>query len=329
MTLYLRKAIATLLAACLLASVAAARNVDGFEVEHIVVKGETLRSIAARYEVGSRELKRWNKIRGTRLKPGQRLTVYSQVPVRPRRILEHLVKRGDTPIKIAKKYDTTVKELKRVNGWGRRMRLVPGKAIKVEVEGPENPSVAKGIPQGGRLVNGEKLPDGPGYVVRSGANAYGTNETITLLMTVLPKVKRKWKNAPDVLVGDLSREHGGRFPPHRSHQNGLDVDIGYYHDVRPAPDYFRSATADTIDAEKTWFLLKAFIDTGMVDYIFVDYGLQKPLYEHAKKTGLSARKLEEYFQYPRGMGRTEGLIRHTPSHKNHFHIRFLSRDANS
>ena len=67
----------------------------------------------------------------------------------------------------------------------------------------------------------------------------------------------------------------------------------------------------------------------MVDYIFVDYGLQKPLYEHAKKAGMSARKLEEYFQYPRGMGRTEGLIRHTPSHKNHFHIRFLSRDANS
>ena len=69
-------------------------------------------------------------------------------------------------------------------------------------------------------------------------------------------------------------------------------------------------------------MLKTFIDTGQVDYIFVDYSLQKPLYEYARKKGAKKKWLKEVFQYPRSKGQTKGIIRHSPSHKNHFHIRF-------
>ncbi len=316
------------LVASLLASTAFAN--EGFEVWHSVQKGDTLGALAKRYEVKPRDIKRWNRIRGTRLKPGHKLHIWSQVAIRPTRIIEHTLRRGDTLTRLSKQYRTSPEKLKRLNGWRRRPRLVVGNVVKVEVQGPENPSVTRGAPQSGRLVNGEKLPDGPGYQVRVQGNAYGTNDTVTLLMTCLPKVKKKWKNAPEILVGDLSREHGGRFPPHRSHQNGLDVDISYFHNVRPAPDYFREATPGTLDAEKTWFLLKTFIDTGRVDYIFVDYSLQKALYDEAKKRGAKAKQLDQWFQYPNGKGMGEGLIRHSPSHKNHFHIRFIhDQDAAS
>ena len=69
-------------------------------------------------------------------------------------------------------------------------------------------------------------------------------------------------------------------------------------------------------------MLHAFLETDAIEYMFVDYRLQGLLYKHARLKGYSKRKLKETFQYPRGRGRTKGIIRHSPSHKNHIHIRF-------
>ncbi len=69
-------------------------------------------------------------------------------------------------------------------------------------------------------------------------------------------------------------------------------------------------------------MIKAFTDTDDVVYVFMDYGLQKLLYEYAKEQGVSEDTLDELFQYPRGRGRTHGIIRHWKGHVNHFHVRF-------
>ena len=73
----------------------------------------------------------------------------------------------------------------------------------------------------------------------------------------------------------------------------------------------------------TWaFFNKAFVDTEDVRAVFLDYNLQKLLYEHARKQKVSESTLDVLFQYPRGKGRNYGIIRHWKGHKDHFHVRF-------
>ena len=68
--------------------------------------------------------------------------------------------------------------------------------------------------------------------------------------------------------------------------------------------------------------MEEFLKTGQCRYIFLDYEVQKQLYEHAKKRGVPESRLDEYLQYPRGKRRNYGIIRHWRSHKGHIHVRF-------
>ena len=47
-------------------------------------------------------------------------------------------------------------------------------------------------------------------------------------------------------VGDLSRRRGGFFPPHVSHQNGRDADIGFYLRKGHNTKYLKYATPRTL-----------------------------------------------------------------------------------
>ena len=128
---------------------------------------------------------------------------------------------------------------------------------------------------------------------------------------------------PKVHVGDISKKGGGPMPPHSSHQLGRDVDVGYVLEGKLADEArFKKATEDNLDVARTWRLIKSFIDTEQVVYVFVDYKLQQPLYEHAKARGASEELLDELFQYPRGRRRSHGIIRHWKGHDDHFHVRF-------
>jgi len=65
-----------------------------------------------------------------------------------------------------------------------------------------------------------------------------------------------------------------------------------------------------------------------VEYIFVDYRLQKRLYEYARDTvKLSKGVLLRTFSYPRGRGARVGIIRHLKGHRDHMHVRFHSPKA--
>ena len=61
----------------------------------------------------------------------------------------------------------------------------------------------------------------------------GSDRLVRLVLAVAGTFRREHPDAPRLLVGDLSRPHGGDFGPrfgglgHVSHQNGLDVDIYY------------------------------------------------------------------------------------------------------
>jgi hypothetical protein len=100
-----------------------------------------------------------------------------------------------------------------------------------------------GLPYAGRLVNGVQLPDrGRDFetwdpaLKRSpnrGWRRWGSDRLVAIVLRVIRAYRTEHPLAPPVLIGDLSRRHGGNFGRrfgglgHASHQNGLDVDVYY------------------------------------------------------------------------------------------------------
>ena len=98
-----------------------------------------------------------------------------------------------------------------------------------------------GLPYAGRLENGVQLPAfGKDFVTAnplgSGYNPafrrWGSERLVRLILRVTAQYHRLHPKAPRVVIGDMSLQHGGPFVGygglgHKSHQNGLDVDIPY------------------------------------------------------------------------------------------------------
>ena len=173
------------------------------------------------------------------------------------------------------------------------------------------------------MDDGVQLQPGPGYVVKRPAHAWGTPRTIAAIQAAVRRYTAEGLGGPAVHVGDVSRETGGPFPPHLSHQDGRDVDVGYVLRGESADvTRFVTATHGRLDVVRSWALLRAFLSTERVRYVFVDYGLQRLLYEHARAQGEDPERLQALFQYPRGSAASHGVIRHWRGHANHFHVRF-------
>jgi penicillin-insensitive murein endopeptidase len=173
---------------------------------------------------------------------------------------------------------------------------------------------------GGALLNGVQMPQGEGWTVRQPQNAWGTQETVDAVVGCIEKVRTAHPGTRPLTVGHLSRKRGGRFPPHVSHQNGRDIDLAYYY-TGDEPWYTR-ATAENLDAARTWSLVRCFVTESDVELIIVDRALQKVLREHAAAIGEDAHWLDQLFG-----GRTatvRPMLRHASGHATHIHARFYS-----
>jgi murein endopeptidase len=155
---------------------------------------------------------------------------------------------------------------------------------------PAPPSRALGLPWHGRLVHGRRLAaQGEGYVTwdpilkrvgSRGWRRWGTDRLLRTLHDVLAGYGRRHPGAPPVLVGDLSRPHGGDFGPrfggigHASHQNGLDADVYYPRVDRRLRSARRPEAVDRAAAQE---LVDAFVRAG-AQYVFVgpSLGLRGP-----------------------------------------------------
>jgi penicillin-insensitive murein endopeptidase len=109
------------------------------------------------------------------------------------------------------------------------------------------PAQAIGGCSRGCLMGAATLPvSGPGYeVLHLGRNRrYGHPELIAFIKRLGATAKAKKLGL--VMVGDLSQPRGGPTPSgHRSHQTGLDVDVGY-----AAPKGVRAGHLSVADREK-------------------------------------------------------------------------------
>lgn len=83
---------------------------------HVVRRGETLSELAERYDVKQSDLRKWNRLSGSRIKIGQRLRVAARSTGRT-----HLVRRGDTLTGLAKRYGVSIQALKEANGLSNGM----------------------------------------------------------------------------------------------------------------------------------------------------------------------------------------------------------------
>jgi LysM repeat protein len=285
---------------------------QAYEYTHEVLPGESLLAVAKRYHVTPKQIRRKNRLRRSHLRAGEKLKIVTPVPCRPVYKTTYRARRGDSPARVAKKFKMKLALLRRLNPRLKRGPLKVGQAVYVVREGPR--------PGGAGEMY--RLMDGPGYVVRNASRAWGTFLTVTRLMEVLADHARRFPKATPLRVDDISKKGGGRLAPHASHRRGRDVDIGFPLSIKT--DRYVAATPKTLDVERTWDLVHRFIQTDEVVYIFVDYKLQRKLYEHVKQLNKFSRKrMRELFQYPRRPGAMVGIIRHEPGHSTHMHVRFV------
>jgi membrane-bound lytic murein transglycosylase D len=131
------------------------------QMVYVVRKGDTLAGVARKFGVSTQDVKEWNHLRSSRLRRGQRLVVFppkkGKTPASEatavaantapadsgadqekasstaaRSTVTHTVRRGDTLFAIAQQYNTSVDELRRLNGLNRKGKIYPGQRLKVQ-----------------------------------------------------------------------------------------------------------------------------------------------------------------------------------------------------
>jgi len=185
-------------------------------------------------------------------------------------------------------------------------------------------SLSMGKPNAGALLNGVPFPEGERWEVLDPSRAWATQETIDYLKTAIDAVHDEFGDAHKLIVGHLSREHGGRLRPHRSHQSGRDVDTSYYYRPDKA-EWYRPATKGTLDLGRTWTFVRALLTQTDVEMIFIDTSVQRLLKQYALDSGEDREWIDSVFQY-RGRG-GHPVIRHVYGHKTHIHVRFFNPRA--
>lgn len=287
---------------------------------HIVARGETLERVAARYGCSTDAVLRANGLSTTIVPPG---TVV-QVPPCPR-----AARAGSGSIRARAQVRTPAEP----DGDGDRARralaAIDGAVVvrASEDSSTEGASESVGQPWSGKLRGGARLPAGEGYRVRRPHRAFGASHVVEHLRGAIAAVRALHPHVHALAIGDLSAREGGPLGDHRSHQSGLDVDVGFYFRAPPPgyPDAF-AAASDDLDLAATWSLIAAFartteLDDG-VEVIFLDRAVQARLHRWARARGTPDAQLAELLQYPRDEGTAAGLVRHWPHHADHLHVRF-------
>jgi membrane-bound lytic murein transglycosylase D len=102
----------------------------GYKLIYTVNYTDSLARIALFFKgVSVRDIMTWNRLRRTRIYPRQKLDLYLKQP--PIKVVTHIVKRGESAFKIAKKYGLRVEYVLSLNGLVTNSRLRPGQKLKI------------------------------------------------------------------------------------------------------------------------------------------------------------------------------------------------------
>lgn len=136
----------------------------------------------------------------------------------------------------------------------------------------------KGAVNNGSLNGGRSIDDsGVGFVHYLGTDAPNTDDWGGQegMEDVIRGVALRWfaahTSGPRLQFGDISRQGGGYFYPHSSHQNGLDVDLRYVRNDGTEGPLNLSSQYSSYSRTLTIELLRFFADTlGRAQKVFVD-----------------------------------------------------------
>jgi penicillin-insensitive murein endopeptidase len=179
----------------------------------------------------------------------------------------------------------------------------------------------------GALVGGVALQSSEHLAVKSSSQGqnFGTPELVALLGRVSLQVAERSPGSR-MQVGDLSREGGGRFGPHRSHRSGRDADVGFYlldaegnptqpprfHDIG-RDGIARQDASVHLDEVRTWQLIEALVTETEtpVQFIFVAAHIKARLLEEGRRQGASEETLAH----------AAAVVQEERAHTNHLHVR--------
>lgn len=173
-----------------------------------------------------------------------------------------------------------------------------------------------------RLINGTEIPaDGKSFHQKSSSrNArWGSEHTLYFLNNLSDKIV-KTQLSSLLVVGDVSKKGGGYLTPHLSHQNGLDVDLGFLAadginiEKEIFPDDFVNRRNNTLtkkfDIQKNWQMIRMAVESNWTYMIVTHPSVKKAFCQMVKKSG----KLQEF-------SNILGQIIPDETHFDHFHLR--------
>lgn len=181
-------------------------------------------------------------------------------------------------------------------------------------------SMSIGQPNSGALLNGKRAEKCAWFEPVQGAQAFGTEETLSYLTRAIQKVHEEFPDTPPLVLGDISAQRGGPLHPHISHQAGRDVDISFYY--RDGTHWYARGTEKNLDLARTWSFVRALVTETDVEMILIDHTIQGWLRRYASERGEDSAWVDGLFAGAGGGQRA--IIRHAPGHATHIHVRFFN-----
>lgn len=232
---------------------------------------------------------------------------------------------------LASRWGLMERHLVALNPELRGLERVPtGLQLRVFEHDDERPTRSIGAPNKGRLQHGLPMPEGKHWELRERrTRAYGASNAIGAMVTAFSRYGEAFGgSAPPVSVGEISGPRGGRAHPHSSHRSGRDVDIGYVLLPGTEGEQWKRASVENFDVEKNWALVKALVETGEVQTIFISSKLQR-LLEPVARQDIGEAELGRYFWQPGGGPEQDPILRHWDGHRDHMHVRFRCEPGNT
>jgi len=310
-------------------------------IRHQTIPRESVEQLAGRYGVDAARIREWNGLDADAQphpRQAQSLRIHATRNPPPRERIEHEVVAGEGWGSIARRYAVDSSQLRAWNVSETGRTLEPGERLVIWIDPlvfrsivEDQPSTARaalvrpgahgvGTAQAGSLVAGVQIPPGPGYELRYPNSAWGTTAAVRETVAALDRFVARSEYPLPIRVGTMSRQRGGEIGGHHSHQTGRDLDVRL--PLRPEVPQGLKPIPRRIDWLATWELVEAFAASERVEVIFLDYGGQRRLDKAAEAAGVSQERRAAVLQYPRGSMANLGLVRHSPGHEAHIHVRF-------